>query len=275
MRLTDTWTWKVVDETTAKMVVYEGRAMWAFGGPACMGDQPTAVWLASLLADNGPDEIGGAIGRSADSILRRYPEPARRLAVVAAGWQGSPEALVPPVSPDRQLRLRHGRALASDARHRGAARSATRQGEGVRGGRRAASIASRRDRGSRAPSSRPPERERRGYRGHPGRRIRHAGGETPARREARAHRIDPARWLRQWRDRPPTGEWTRVGGDDTNPGLWVSRELEPDWAGPVFIDSGVAHDAGVRYLPAYAAPGVATVSPAAYDPCGSLPRRPR
>ena len=68
----------------------------------------------------------------------------------------------PPVSPDRQLRLRHGRALASDARHRGAARSATRQGEGVRGGRRAASIAPRRDRGSRAPSRRPPETRTRG-----------------------------------------------------------------------------------------------------------------
>ena len=99
--------------------------MWAFAGPACMGDQPTAVWLASLLADNGPDEIIGAIGRSADSILRRYPERARRLAVVAAGWQGSPEALVPRYRRIANFDFVTGELWPGDARDRGRARSAT------------------------------------------------------------------------------------------------------------------------------------------------------
>ena len=275
MRLTDTWTWKVVDETTAKMVVYEGRAMWAFAGPACMGDQPTAVWLASLLADNGPDEIGGAIGRSADSILRRYPEPARRLAVVAAGWQGSPEALVP-----------RYRRIANFDFVTGELWPAMRAIE--------ERLDPRRDKakvfaaGVELPPSLHAEIEAR-VRRRAGRQNESAADivailvaafatlAVKHRRVGRRALIGsiPREWLRQWRERPPTGEWTRLGGDDTIPGLWVSRELEPDWAGPVFIDSGVAHDAGVRYLPAYAAPGVATVSPAAYDPCGGLPRRPR
>ena len=193
MRLTDTWTWKVVDETTAKMVVYEGRAMWAFAGPACIGDQPTAVWLASLLADNGPDEIGGAIGRSADSILRRYPEPARRLAVVAAGWQGSQRPWFPGIagSPtSTSSRASSGQRCAPS--RSGSIRDATRR----RCSRRASSCLHRftpRSRLACAVSRPPGRRSDRGYRGHPGRRIRHAGGETPARREARAHRIDPAR----------------------------------------------------------------------------------
>ena len=94
----------------------------------------------------------------------------------------------------------------------------------------------------------------------------------------------PRDWLRHWQDRPPAGSWTRLGGDDTVPGLWVSREPEPDWAGPAFIDSGAAHDPGVRYMPAYAAPGVSMVtgftavdgvrSSGAYDPCTGLARRP-
>ena len=84
--------------------------MWAFAGPACMGDRPTAVWLASLLADNGPDEIGGAIWQVGGLDPSSLPGAGaavgrrrRRLAGLARG-PGSP------VSPDRQLRLRHGRA---------------------------------------------------------------------------------------------------------------------------------------------------------------------
>ena len=284
MRLTDTWTWKVVDETTAKMVVYEGRAMWAFAGPACMGDRPTAVWLANLLAGNGPDEIVDAIRRSADAILRRYPERARRLAVVAAEWHGSNEALVP--------------------RYRQIANFDFVTGE-LWPGMRAIDerLDPRRDKakvfaaGVELPPSLHAEIE--------GRVRRRAGGghenagdvvailtatfatlAVTHRRVGRRALIGsiPRDWLRHWQDRPPTGSWTRLGGDDTVPGLWVSREPKPDWAGPAFIDSGAAQDPGVRYLPAYAAPGVSMVagltvvggvpSSGAVDPCTGLPRRP-
>ena len=167
--------------------------MWAFAGPACMGNQPTAVWLASLLADNGPDEIVNAIGRSADSILRRYPERARRLAVVAAGWHGSPDALSP-----RYRQIANFDASRASSGH-GCARTEER-------------LDPRRDKakvfaagvelprslhaeveGLRAPSRRPPERERGGCRRHPGRDVLQAGRATAAGREACADRIDPAR----------------------------------------------------------------------------------
>ena len=192
MRVTNNWTWEVVDETTPKTVVYEGRAMWAFAGPACMGDQPTAVWLASLLAANGPDEIVDAIRRSGDSILRRYPERARRLAVVAAEWQGSNEALVPRYRQVANFDFVTGELWPVMARSMsGSIRVATRR----RCSRPASSCLHRSTPRSRvacavAPA---PKRERGGCRGHPGRHVRHAGRATPARREARAHRIDPAR----------------------------------------------------------------------------------
>jgi hypothetical protein len=285
MRLTDTWTWKVVDETTTKAIVYEGRAMWAFAGPACMGNQPTAVWLASLLADNGPDGIVDAIGRSADSILRRYPEHARRFAVVAAGWEGSPGTLSP--------------------RYRQIANFDFVSGE-LWPGMRAFEerLDPRRDKakvfaaGIALPPSLRAEIE--GYvRRRAGRRNENAGDvvailaaafSTLAVQHPRVGRRAlvgsiPRDWLRNWRDRPPTGSWIRLGGDDTVPGLWISRETEPDWAGPAFVDSGAPPDPGVRYMPAYAAPGVsivtgftavggATPSLGAYNPCSGLPRRP-
>ncbi len=284
MRLTDTRTWKVVDEATAKTIVYEGRAMWAYAGPACMGNQPTAVWLASLLADNGPNEIVEAIGRSADSILRRYPDHARRLAVVAGGWDGSSAALFP-----------HYRQIANFDSVTGELWPGMRAKE--------ERLDPRRDKakvfaaGVELPPSLQAEVE--GYvRRRAGRRAENAGDlvailtatfSTLAVRHRRVGRRAligsiPRDWLLHWRDRPPEGKWIRVGGDDTVPGLWVSREPEPDWAGPAFLSSGVPPAPDVQYIPGYAAPGVSIVTgftpfggpptPGAYDPCTGLPRRP-
>ncbi len=283
MRLTNTATWEVVDETTAKTVVYEGRAMWAFAGPACMGNQPTAVWLASVLADNGPDEIVNAIGRSADSILRRYPERARRLAVVAAGWHGSPDALSPryrqianfdDVTGELWPRMRGTEERLEPRRDKAKVFAA----------------------GVELPRSLHAEIE--GYVARrAGRRNENAGDvaailvATFSKLAVRHPRVGrraligsiPRDWLGTWRDRPLDGRWTRLGGDDDVPGLWVSREAEPDWTGPVFVTSGVPHAPGARYMPGYAAPGVSIVtgftalggapSPGVYDPCTGLPRR--
>ena len=267
------------------MVVYEGRAMWAFAGPACMGDRPTAVWLASLLADNGPNEIVDAIGRSADSILRRYPERARRLAVVAAGWQGSPEAMVP-----RYRRIANFDFVTGELWP--AMRAIEERLDPRRDKARVFAA------GVELPPSLHAEIEGQ-VRHRAGRRTENAGDvvailtaafATLAMRHPRVGRRAligsiPRDWLSHWRDRPLTGHWNRLGGDDAVPGLWLSREPEPGWAGPAFIDTGVRHDPDARYMPAYAAPGVSMVtgftatggalSPDAYDPCSGQPRRRR
>jgi len=284
MRLTNNATWEVVDEATAKTVVYEGRAMWSYTGPACMGNQPTATWLASLLADNGPDEVVDAIGRSADAILRRYPEHARRFAVVAVGWEGSSSDLSP-----RYRRIANFDFVT----------------EALWPSMRAAEVRldPRRDKarvfaaGVALEPSLHAEVEGR-VRRRAGRRDEHAGdivailtatfsrvavGQRRVGRRALIGSI-PREWLRTWRDRPLDDSWIRIGGDDTVPGLWISRNADPDWAGPAFVYAGVPHDPRVQYVPGYAAPGVSTVSgvialdgtprPGPYDPCGGPTRRP-
>jgi hypothetical protein len=284
MRLTNNATWEVVDEATAKTVVYEGRAMWSYTGPACMGNQPTATWLAGLLADNGVDRVVDAIGRSADAILRRYPEHARRFAVVAVGWEGSSSDLTP-----RYRQIANFDVVTEE----------------LWPGMRATEVQldPRRDKarvfaaGVALPPSLHAEIEGR-VRRRAGRRDENAGDiaailvaafsrlAIQQRRVGRRALIGsiPRDWLRNWRDRPLDGSWTRIGGDDTVPGLWVSRESSPDWAGPAFVYAGVPQDPGVKYVPGYAAPGVSTVSgvlafdgaprPGAYDPCGGPTGRP-
>jgi len=278
MRLTNA-AWKVVDEMTAKTVVYEGRALWAFTGPACMDKQPTAVWLANLLADNGPDEIVEAIRTSADSILRRYPPRARPFAVVAAGWEGTSDALWP-----------HYRQIANFDFGTGELWPRVRATE-VR-------LDPRRDKakvfaaGVELPQLQIDEVEAL-VRRRAGRRAENAG-EIAALLLATFSRVAmrhplvgrraligsiPRAWLRTWRDQSIDDRWARIGGNDDLPGLWLNSDTKADWTGPAFVYHGTPRDPVVHYRPGYAAPGVSMASgivafdeaPASgtYDPCRS------
>jgi hypothetical protein len=96
MRLTNVRTGLVTDEATAKMVVYAGRLVLSFAGAACMGSEPTAQWMATVLARiTDPDKILATLARSAERIVLRYPADIRRLAVVGAGWLGPPDRPLP------------------------------------------------------------------------------------------------------------------------------------------------------------------------------------
>ena len=91
MRLTNRRTGRVADEATAKMVSYAGRFVLSFTGPAYMGSEPTAQWIASVLSGlTDPARILVALAQSAQEIVRRYPPAYRGLAIVGAGWLGDP-----------------------------------------------------------------------------------------------------------------------------------------------------------------------------------------
>jgi hypothetical protein len=91
MRLTNVRTGKVEDEATAKMVAHAGRFVLSFAGPASMGREPTARWMARVLSGvHDPGEILAALGESAGRIVRQYPPNIRGLAIVGAGWSGEP-----------------------------------------------------------------------------------------------------------------------------------------------------------------------------------------
>ena len=213
--------------------------MWAFAGPACMGDQPTAVWLASLLADNGPDEIVGAIGRSADSILRRYPEPSApagrrgcRVAGLARGL-GSPGIARSPTSTSS--RASSGQAMRAIEERLDPRRD---KAKVFAAGVELPPIAPRRDRGSRAPSRRPPRTRTQGM----SLAILIATFATLAvqhRRVGRRALIGsiPRDWLRHWRDRPPTGELDRASVAMTPfRGCGSAANPSPTGRDPSFID---------------------------------------
>jgi hypothetical protein len=91
MRLTNRRTGRVADEATAKMVFYAGRFVLSFTGPAWMGSEPTAQWIASVLSGlTDPARILVDLAQSAQEIVRRYPPAYRHLAIVGAGWLGDP-----------------------------------------------------------------------------------------------------------------------------------------------------------------------------------------
>lgn len=96
MRLTNTRTGRVVDDSSAKMVVYGGRFLFSYTGPACMGSEPTARWLATVLAGvTDPGNLLETLAKEAQKVIKTYPPAQRHLAIVGAGWLDSGNGVSP------------------------------------------------------------------------------------------------------------------------------------------------------------------------------------
>ncbi len=83
MRLTNVRTGKVEDEATAKMVAYAGRFVLSFAGPASMGREPTARWMARVLSGvQDPGEILAALrrecGTDRQAVSAEHPRSGHR-----------------------------------------------------------------------------------------------------------------------------------------------------------------------------------------------------
>jgi hypothetical protein len=96
MRLTRYRTMEVVEEAACKMVVYLGRFIFGYTGPARLDDIPTGEWLAARLSEaTSPETALGELARAAERAVAAYPPFMRKLAVVCAGWAGDVSAPKP------------------------------------------------------------------------------------------------------------------------------------------------------------------------------------
>jgi hypothetical protein len=96
MRLTTYGTREVTDEAACKMVVWLGRFLFAYTGPACLEGEPTGAWLARRLSEVPAIEgLLPYLAERATDAIRGLPPLMQTLAIVGAGWLGTPPALRP------------------------------------------------------------------------------------------------------------------------------------------------------------------------------------